>query len=206
MTIAGLAPLTCGVLAAGDTQPRLEVVAEFPHQQVTGVAVARDGRVFVNFPYWADGHTISVAVIGAEGRPQPFPDEAWNQKTAEAAKRFVCVQSVHVDDQNALWIVDAGSPKQTGVIPGGAKLLKVDLTSNAVRQTIVFDEKAAPRKSYLNDVRVDTRNNFAFLTDSAAGALVVVNLRTGAARRVLAHDKSVQTGSRAANFRVPAPS
>lgn len=170
----------------------LQRVAAFPHQQVTGVAVSREGRVFVNFPFWADGHTLSVAELGANGEPRPFPDEAWNRKTADPVQRFVCVQSVYVDDTDALWIVDAGSPKMTGVVPGGAKLLRVDLATNRIAQTIRFDEKTAPESSYLNDVRVDTRHGFAFLTDSGLGALVVVDLKSGAARRVLAGHASVQ--------------
>ena len=57
----------------------LGVVAEFPHQQVTGVAVSRTGRTFVNFPYWSDGHTLSVAEIGSGGGLQPYPD-GWRAK------------------------------------------------------------------------------------------------------------------------------
>ena len=41
--------------------PPLEEVASFPNQQVTGVVVSGQGRVFVNFPFWSDDHTISVA-------------------------------------------------------------------------------------------------------------------------------------------------
>jgi sugar lactone lactonase YvrE len=78
------------------------------------------------------------------------------------------------------------------VQPGGAKLVRVDLGTNRVVQNIVFDERVAPRESYLNDVRVDSRNNFAFLTDSNLGAIVVVDLRTGQARRVLENDPSVK--------------
>jgi hypothetical protein len=37
----------------------LEEVARFPNQQATGVAVSKDGRVFVNFPDWSDDHTSS---------------------------------------------------------------------------------------------------------------------------------------------------
>ncbi len=172
--------------------PKLEVVAEFPHQQVTGVAVSSSGRRFVNFPYWSDGHTTSVAEVEESGVLRPFPDVAWNAKSGPAAHRFVCVQSVHVDDQDTLWIVDAGSPKQTGVVEGGAKLVRVNLGTNEVAQVIRFGPDVAPERSYLNDVRVDTKNQYAFLTDSNMGALVVVDLRTGAARRVLDNDPSVQ--------------
>ena len=80
----------------------LEEVATFPQQQVTGVTVSSEGRVFVNFPFWSDDHLLSVAEI-IDGRPVPFPDEAWNAKSGPPEARWVCVQSVVVDDQGALW-------------------------------------------------------------------------------------------------------
>lgn len=170
----------------------LNVVAEFPHQQVTGVAVSRKGRIFANFPYWSDGHTVSVVELGAGGEQRPYPNAEWNRMSGAPIERFVCVQSVHVDAADNLWIVDAGSPKQTGVVEGGAKLVKVDLASNRVTQVVHFDRSVAPEKSYLNDVRVDTRNNFAFLTDSNLGAIVVVDLTNEQAKRVLENDPSVK--------------
>lgn len=170
----------------------LNVVAEFPHQQVTGVAVSRSGRVFASFPYWSDGHTVSVVELGAGGEQRPYPNADWNRMSGAPIERFVCVQSVHVDAADDLWIVDTGSPKQTGVVEGGAKLVKVDLASNRVTQVVHFDRRVAPEKSYLNDVRVDTRNNFAFLTDSNLGAIVVVDLANEQAKRVLENDLSVK--------------
>jgi hypothetical protein len=58
----------------------LEEVATFPKQQVTGVTVSLQGRVFVNFPFWSDDHTLSVAEI-IDGKPKAFPDEAWDAKS-----------------------------------------------------------------------------------------------------------------------------
>ena len=69
--------LHASVIRAG--QVELEEVASFPSQQVTGVTVSAKGRVFVNFPFWSDDHTISVAEV-VDGKPKPFPDEAWNAK------------------------------------------------------------------------------------------------------------------------------
>lgn len=170
----------------------LGVVAEFPNQQVTGVAVSQTGRMFANFPYWSDGLDVSVIELMPDGVQRPFPNAEWNRMTGAALERFVCVQSVYVDDADSLWIVDAGSPKQTGVVEGGAKLVKVDLSTNRVAQVIHFDRTVAPEKSYLNDVRVDTKNNFAFLTDSNLGALIVVDLTNEQAKRVLEDDPSVK--------------
>jgi sugar lactone lactonase YvrE len=69
-------------------------------------------------------------------------------------------------------------------------LLQVDLTIDAVVRTFSFDSEIAPRNSYLNDVRIDTQREFAFMTDSGDGALVVLNLKTGKARRVMQNHPS----------------
>lgn len=162
----------------------LKEVASFPDQQLTGVGVStKSGRVFVNFPYWSDEHSISVAEI-VNGQPKAFPDEEWN-KPGSPASHFVCVQSVIVDDQENLWVLDPASPKMQEIIKGGPKLVKIDLHSNQAVQTIPFGEDIAPANSYLNDVRVDTRSQTAFITDSGKGAIIVINLKNGKARRLL---------------------
>lgn len=176
--------LSASDLTWGADKPTLEEVASFPNQQVTGVTVSAEGRVFVNFPFWADDHTTSVAEI-VNGKPVLYPDAAWNAKAGPPGARWVCVQSVVVDDKNALWVLDPASPKTEAVVPGGPKLVKIDLRSNKVIQTIAFDDKIAPERSYLNDVRFDTKSGHAFITESGTGALVVVDLQSGKARRLL---------------------
>lgn len=169
----------------------LQEVASFDNQQVTGVGVSqKSGRVFVNFPYWSDDHFLSVAEI-ADGKPRAFPDEEWN-KPGPAGNHFICVQSVVVDDQDKLWVLDPAAPKMQEIVKGGPKLVKIDLATNKVVQTIPFGEDIAPTKSYLNDVRIDTANGKAFITESGKGAIVVVDLTSGKARRLLDGHKSTQ--------------
>jgi sugar lactone lactonase YvrE len=125
------------------------------------------------------------------GKPQPFPNEEWN-KAGAPNNHFVCVQSVYVDESDSLWILDPAAPKMKEIVKGGPKLVKVDLIKNEVVQTIPFGEDIAPEKSYLNDVRVDVKTGTAYITDSGLGAIVVVDLTTGKARRVLADDRSTK--------------
>src|SRR5262249_7001952 len=66
------------VLAQHD--PRLLQIAAFPDQQVTGISVAPDGRIFVNFPYWSDQHSVSVAQLGKKSALTPYPDSSWNSE------------------------------------------------------------------------------------------------------------------------------
>jgi sugar lactone lactonase YvrE len=169
----------------------LQEVASFPDKQITGVGVStKSGRIFVNFPYWSDEHSISVAEI-VNGQPKAFPDDEWN-KPGPAGSHFVCVQSVVVDDQDNLWVLDPAAPKMQGIVEGGPKLVKIDLGTNQVVQTIPFGEDVAPKKSYLNDVRIDTRTNTAFITESGRGAIIVVDLKSGKARRLLDGHSSTQ--------------
>jgi len=167
-------------------EPTLEIVAE-SDRQWTGVAVTKDGRVFVNFPRWSPDVPVSVAEVLLDGSLVPFPDEAWNSWTPEAdpSTTFVCIQSVVADGKGSLWVLDPGSAGFQGVIPGGAKLVEIDAATGGVVQVIAFDGTIAPPASYLNDVRIDHTHHAAYITDSGEGALVVVDLRTGACRRVL---------------------
>lgn len=171
-------------------QSELQEVVNFPEMQVTGVAVSNSGRIFVNFPYWSDKHTLSVAEI-VDGKPKPFPDDEWNGPGQPAA-HFICVQSVYVDAKDVLWILDPAAPKSGEIVSGGPKLVEVDLKTNNVIRTFSFDETIAPKKSYLNDVRVDEDESHAFITDSGMGALVIVDLRTGKARRLLAQNSATK--------------
>jgi sugar lactone lactonase YvrE len=161
----------------------------------TGIAISGDGRIFVCFPRWSDEVPISVGEVLESGRVRPFPNTAWNHWDGSASPRehFVCVQSVYVDRDDNLWILDAANPFMRGVVAGGAKLIEADIDNGKILRTIVFDEAVAPPASYLNDVRVDTDRDVAYLTDSGLGALVVVDLDSGQARRVLADHASTKS-------------
>jgi sugar lactone lactonase YvrE len=181
---------------SGAAQNRAELT-EVAHsdQQWTGVAVSREGRIFVNFPRWSPKVATSVAEVFPDGNRQSFPDENWNTwKPGQSPKEhFVCVQSVYVDANNSFWILDAANPEFKGVVSGGPKLVKVNLRTNGVEQVIHFDNSIAPEKSYLNDVRVDTLVAVAYITDSGLGAIVVVDLKSGKCRRLLGEDSSTKS-------------
>jgi sugar lactone lactonase YvrE len=177
--------------ALADQTYSLKKVASFDHQ-VTGVTANESGRLFVNFPRWTEDSEVSVAELLPNGDLRSFPDAKWNgwrnalQDTLGASDRWVCVQSVVADKRGSLWVVDAGAPAQAQVIPGGPKLVKIDLSSNSVAKVYPFGLDVAPQGSYLNDVRLSPDGKFAYITDSGTrGAIVVLNLETGKARRAL---------------------
>ena len=153
----------------------------------TGVAVSEKGHIFVNYPRWSPETTISVAEVISTDSTRPYPNDELNRwnPNLKPEDHFICVQSVYIDRKNYLWILDPANPLFQGVVSSGAKLVKIELQNDQIVEKILFDNQIAPEGSYLNDVRVDTNRNYAYITDSGEGAIVVVNLATREARRLL---------------------
>lgn len=169
-----------------------ELVARFTDAMPTGVTVATFGRIFVCFPRWGDAVPFTVAEV-REGHVVPYPNAEINHLVpSRATDTFVSVQSVVVDPRNRLWALDTGSVEFGPVMPRGAKLVCMDLSTNSVVKTIYFPPDVALKTSYLNDVRFDLRKGregTAYITDSSsiAPGLIVVDLASGDSRRRL-HD------------------
>ncbi|MBS1956418.1 MAG: hypothetical protein JST89_19685 [Cyanobacteria bacterium SZAS-4] len=168
-------------------------VAATSKKQWTGVAVAKDRRVFVNYPRWSDNVPVSVAQLLKDSSTLAYPDKNWNEwKGLRPGDHFVCVQAVFADKDNGLWIVDSAAPKFQGPVENGPKLLKIDLKTNKVDRVFRFDEAIAPKGSYLNDVRIDSKRKKAYLTDSGLGAIIVLDVASGKATRRLANHPSTK--------------
>lgn len=191
LAAAGI-PLMCLVAQAPGRQ--LTQVYSNNDFQLTGVSVSKTGRVFVNFPRWSPEYLNAVVEVMPDGSAKPYPDETWNRwdlNPKTAASHFVCVQSVVVDDTDALWALDPAAPMLMSIVPGGPKLVKIDLKTNRVARVIAIGPEAAKTNTYLNDVRFDNKRNFAYITDSGLGGIVVVDLTSGQAHRALDGDPSV---------------
>lgn len=169
----------------------LEQVAQSARQW-TGIAILPDGRIFVNFPRWSDDVPVSVGELLPGGSVRAFPNADWNGGAPAPENRFVCVQSVVADREGYLWVLDSGNPKFAGVIPGAPKLLKFDPVAGRLLAKILYAEPDILPNSYLNDVRIDTARQVAYLTDSGMGAILVTDLHSGTSRRLLNNHPSVK--------------
>jgi sugar lactone lactonase YvrE len=178
-------------LPAEQTQGSIEPVAVFNGPMLTGVTVSQSGRIFVNFPKWGDAVEYTVAEV-KNGQTVAYPNAEINRTAPNnPSATLVSVQSVVVDPNDRLWILDTGSIKFSPVQPGGAKLIGVDLKQDKVIKTIVFPPDVALATTYLNDIRFDLRRGkagMAFITDSSdkgANGIIVVDLDSGKSWRRL---------------------
>ncbi|PWJ57846.1 major royal jelly protein [Dyadobacter jejuensis] len=179
-------------IAAGQT-PQLEEVFADSTYQLTGVAVAEGNRIFVNYPYWLDTHSYSVVEV-KNGKSVPYPDAKWNsfKKGEDGQNKFVCVQAVVTDEKGFLWVVDAAGIGLGKVYQNSSKVLKINLSNNEIEKVYRFPENVVNEDVYINDIRVDNDNGFAYLTNSNTGGIVVLNINSGTSRLVLGNATSVK--------------
>lgn len=157
---------------------QLETVATFNGPMPTGVTVSHGNRIFVNFPRWGDDVPFTVAEIvngnavaypNAQindwpGRKLPNPNAFMDEQANQT--HFVNVQSVVVDPEDRLWVLDTGAPMLKNIVPGGPKLVCIDLKTNQVVRTILLPPESAGENSYMNDVRFDLRSGAAAPQDA----------------------------------------
>ena len=183
------APTPPGTPAGSD----LSLYAEFPNVPV-GIAVSRQGRVFLAFSRAIDeNQPFSVAEV-VDGRPVLYPPGLAQETGPPADARLLSVQALAVDARDRLWILDCGRIGSKDPEPGATKLVGVDLATAKVVKTIPFPPAVAGPTAFFNDVVLDLGrgpDGTAFLTDASPkgpNGIVVVDLAAGTAtRRLNAH-------------------
>ena len=93
----------------------------------------------MNFARWGDDIPFTVAEI-VKGKAVAYPNEQINDwpgrklpnpnafTDANANQtHFVSAQSVVVDPDDRLWVLDTGAPKLKNIVPEGPKLVAIDL-------------------------------------------------------------------------------
>lgn len=172
------------------------------HAIPTGVKVDRNGVMYAAVPRWAEGIPATLnRVIKKDGNAilGAFPSWEWNQ--AGKVDFLQSVMGYEIDECNRMWILDQGKIAYAPSEPGSQKLVIWDLNSDRLLDCIrIPDEIASYRTSFLNDIVVDNRNGFAYITDSGngwpdhpiVGGIIVYNMKTKTFRRVLDQSFSTQ--------------
>lgn len=173
-----LAAATIGP-AAGKRDAKLEVVALVHGPVPAGVAVSRDGRLFVTFPRWSGDARFTAAEVTKDGKLVAFPNEAAHEQEPTNPERLVSCQGIDVDAKNRVWLLDAGN----------ATLHAFDLASGKRLKRVALSDEVKKTQTYANDVRVDAArggDGFAYISDTAGGGVIVVDLASGESWRRLA--------------------
>ena len=156
----------------------------------TGFASTAQGRMFLPLSH-IDGSAGPQVIEWADGKPVPFPDDGWNSfsKGDDPKSKFVHVNALRIGPDGALWVVDVGAAGIGGqTLPHGPKIVKVDIGTKKVVRTFPLDD-VTTAKSYVDDIRF--HGSLAYITDAGAPGIIVLDLKTGTARRALGGDPSV---------------
>jgi sugar lactone lactonase YvrE len=153
-------------------------------QAIGNVAVSADGRVF--YTIHPESNPVGPRLYEwRDGKAVPFPDAA-RQVSLFAAPLGLCI-----DSRNRLWVID---PAEHGT--RGARLVALDLATGEVVEEHRFSEDVAPLGSFLQDLRTDPAAETVFIADASfwrrEPAIVVYDVKTGTARRVLQGHESVR--------------
>ena len=146
------------------------------------LAVSAEGRIF--FTYHPEARPeIKLAEL-VDGKPVPYPDRA-------AQAGFATPLGTRIDRQGRLWVIDPGFH---GV--KGARLDAFELATNRPLLHHVFSRADAGIGSFFNDFQVSPDGATVYIADidifGKHPALVVFDVATRTARRLLENDPSVK--------------
>lgn len=178
--------------AAHDARLKTALTLDTP---CTGVSTTPDGRLFVLYAR-VDGTQakgLREVVEWKNGKGTPYPDVQWNSYTfgKDPTNHLIRVNSQRIGPDGQLWLVDTGSPG-VGVpviLPQGPKLVVVNVTTNKVSRVYNMGNVIL-QNSLMDDIRFNPAAEKAYITDAGVPAVIVLDLKTGEARRYLENDLS----------------
>ncbi|MFN0138011.1 MAG: L-dopachrome tautomerase-related protein [Phycisphaerae bacterium] len=151
------------------------------------IAVTPSGRVIVSTHQFIPSQRRVVEVSNA-ALPKPFPNAAWNRSDG-GADTFDTVLGLRCDSRGVVWMLDNGMRGK--VTP---KIVAWDTKADKLARVIYLPPPITVANSFVNDLQIDEAADAIYIADPAGGknaAIIVVDLATGLARRVLEGDVSV---------------
>ena len=178
----------CATNLYADNNPGYNIAARL-EQAPGNITVTATGRKIMSLHQFYQP-AYAVAELTDSGALKPFPNQAWNDRTTTNKDlKLDTVLGIHTDANGVIWMLDNGM--RSGATP---KLVGWNCKNDALQSVIYLPPGVTPKDAFINDFAVDLAHKRIFITDPAGGdnaALIVVNLETGAARRVLQGHHSV---------------
>jgi sugar lactone lactonase YvrE len=173
--------------AFAETASNYEIVARLS-QAPGNVTVTGSGKIIMSQHQFYEPN-YSVVERRPDGSLTPFPSKEFNDRQDRSGLTLDSVLGIRAGADGVVWMLDNGM--RSGVTP---KLVGWDTVADKLRRVIYLPTPIAPKNAFVNDFTVDSRHNRIFIVDPAGGAnaaFIVVDIETGAARRVLEGHQSV---------------
>ena len=159
-----------------------EIYLEFPRDTPPGnLAIAPDGRMFMSVHEFY-GPELRIVEVMPDGSTVPYPTDAWARAPSEDGDGLNGVLGLRADREGILWMLDGQGENQTGRVVGW------NTQTEELHAIYYIGAPVARPFSFLNDLAVDRENEAIYISDTAnhvASAIIVIDLETGRARRVL---------------------
>ncbi len=167
--------------------PKLEALFQLPLPPA-GLTIIPGGQYVLSVSFEGKPQN-RVVQINPSGASSPFPTPTIGQASAGESLLLDAVEGMQTDPKGIVWMVDNG--RRSELPP---KIVAWDTDHQKLHRVINLAPPAVLRTSLLDDLAVDSENGFIYIADPASGedaALIVVELATGLARRVLQGHPSV---------------
>lgn len=179
-------------------ESKLEIVAAMDIRP-GDVAVSAGGRVFATIHPLGSQKMQLVEIVN--GKAVPYPNESFQKNNQPATDaKFDAMLGLIFDKKGRLWVTDMGLEL------GTSRLWSFDINTNKVIEKIELPSSIAPKGSFLQDVVIDDKNNWAYLADISNPGIIAINLKTKNARRfsghhaLLAEDKDMVIDGKVIHF------
>lgn len=176
------------VTAGAEPSPSTYDIIARLNQGPGNVTVTAEGRVIISQHQFYDP-AYSVVEFKGTDAAAPFPNRELNDRSHPGDVTLDSVLGLRAAPDGVVWMLDNGM--RSGLKP---KLVGWNTKTDRLHRVIDLPPPIAPKDQFVNDFAVDADRRRIFISDPAGGnnaALIVVNLDTGTARRVLQGHASV---------------
>ncbi|WP_350334924.1 L-dopachrome tautomerase-related protein [Coralliovum pocilloporae] len=181
--------VACGLAlpsAMAASAQQIETYLEFEKAMPPGnLAIGPDGRMFMSVHEFY-GPELRVVEVMKDGSTRPYPTEGWARAPKEDGDGLKGVLGLRADRQGILWMLDGQGDGHAGRVVGW------NTRTEKLHAIHYLGQPVTRPTSFLNDLAVDRDHNAIYISDTGDGqnsALIVLDLETGRARRVLEGSK-----------------